>query len=96
VQKWREIQIQEKEARLKKVMDLKENVQDCKDCERKVNKSQWNKRRQNEAHKLADWKQIKVMKEELLRTDNVVETVKMMQNSIKQRLFTVCGQFRTS
>ena len=74
VQKWREAIIQEKEERLKKIEVDKFNVQECKECESKIKKSQ-NK------EKIAEWKQLKAMKEELKNAQNLLETVHRMEEN---------------
>ena len=78
VQKWREAQIKEKEERLKKLEAEKFNVHDCKECESKIKKTQ-NK------EKIAEWKQLKAMKEELKNAQNLVETVQRMEENAKRR-----------
>ena len=81
VQKWREIQTKEKEERFKKAEEIRENVQDCKDCEKKV--KSFEKMKANK-QKLAEWKEIKVMKDELQNADNLVKTVAQFENQILQ------------
>ena len=84
VQKWRDQIAKEKEEeRQKKELELKENVHDCKDCERKVKhleKSKESKR------KLAEWKEIKSMKEELEKADDLVKAVQELERNISKFL----------
>ena len=84
VQKWRDQIAKEKEEeRQKKELELKENVHDCKDCERKVKhleKSKESKR------KLAEWKEIKSMKEELEKADDLVKAVQELERNISKYL----------
>ena len=78
VQKWREAIIKEKEDRLKKIEVDKFNVQECKECESKIKKSQ-NK------EKIAEWKQLKAMKDELKNAQNLIETVHRMEENVANR-----------
>lgn len=86
VQKWREVQAKEKEDRLKKAEELKETVQECKDCEKRVKTLE--KMRENNKQKLAEWKEIKVMKEELKNASNLVKTVAQMESHINKNAAT--------
>ena len=81
VQKWREVQTKEKEERMRKLEEIRENVQDCKDCEKKV--KTFEKMKANK-EKLADWKEIKVMKDQLQHADNLVKTVAQFETQILQ------------
>ena len=82
VQKWRDQITKEKEEdRAKKELEIKENVHDCIDCERKVKhleKSKESKR------KLAEWKEIKNMKEELEKADDLVKAVQELERNISK------------
>ena len=80
VQKWKEQQAKEKEEeRTRKEMELKENVQDCRDCERKIKHLE---RAKENKRKLAEWKEIKSMKEELEKADDLIKTVQELEKSI--------------
>ena len=79
VKKWREIQTKEKEERLRAA---KEKVQECHDCEKKV--ATLAKMSENRA-KLAEWQQIKAMKEELKKADDLVKTVKQIEHEIVKK-----------
>ena len=84
VQKWRELQTKEKELRWKKIEEIRENVQDCKDCEKKVKSHEKMKAQSANKQKLAEWKEIKVMKDELRNADNLVKTVAQFESQILQ------------
>ena len=80
VKKWRDqISKEKEEERTKKELELKENVQDCKDCERRMKNHEKSKETKR---KLAEWKEIKSMKEELERADDLVKTVHEMERNI--------------
>ena len=81
VQQWREIQTKEKEERMKKTEEIRENCQECKDCERKVKSVEKEKEIKQ---RLAEWKEIKAMKEELANADNMVRTVAQFESDILQ------------
>lgn len=66
---------------MRKIEEIRENVQDCKDCEKKV--KTFEKMKANK-EKLADWKEIKVMKDQLQHADNLVKTVAQFESQILQ------------
>ena len=74
---------EKEEERTKKELELKENVQDCKDCERRMKNHEKSKETKR---KLAEWKEIKSMKEELERADDLVKTVHEMERNIGNRV----------